>query len=183
MTSSTTRLTVARWVSAVALLSGRPRTEERTSYGGFSVMVNVPPATSATIQPAAAISSRSRSAAAKSRSARACARCSARAMTSRGGPAKSLRQLHDGTCFREDLRRPTIITAHHPCGTCAMGIGPQAVVDPQLRVRGIEGLRVVDASAMPDLVSAHINACVLMIAEKAADLIRGKPPLPPETEA
>ena len=79
--------------------------------------------------------------------------------------------------------RRTAITAHHPCGTCAMGIGPKAVVDPQLRVRGIEGLRVVDASAMPDLVSAHINACVLMIAEKAADLIRGKPPLPPETEA
>ena len=64
--------------------------------------------------------------------------------------------------------------AHHPCGTCAMGIGPDSVLDPQLRVRGVEQLRVVDASAMPDLVSAHINACVLMMAEKAADLIRGK---------
>ena len=71
--------------------------------------------------------------------------------------------------------RQTAITAHHPCGTCAMGIGPDAVTDSQLRVRGVEGLRVVDASAMPDLVSAHINACVLMMAEKASDLIRGLP--------
>jgi choline dehydrogenase-like flavoprotein len=67
--------------------------------------------------------------------------------------------------------RRAAITAHHPCGTCAMG----EVLDPQLRVLGVEGLRVVDASAMPDLVSAHINACVLMMAEKASDMIRGKP--------
>ena len=79
--------------------------------------------------------------------------------------------------------RRTAITAHHPCGTCAMGIGPQAVTDPQLRVRGAERLRVVDASVMPDLVSAHINACVLMIAEKAADMILGKPPLPADLAA
>jgi NAD(P)-dependent dehydrogenase (short-subunit alcohol dehydrogenase family) len=74
--------------------------------------------------------------------------------------------------------RKTVITAHHPAGTCAMGIGPDAVVDPTLRVRGVEGLRVVDASAMPDMVGAHINACVLMMAEKAADMIRGQSPLP-----
>ncbi|HEY1364953.1 MAG TPA: GMC oxidoreductase, partial [Xanthobacteraceae bacterium] len=79
--------------------------------------------------------------------------------------------------------RRTAITAHHPCGTCAMGIGPDAVTDPHLRVRGVERLRVVDASVMPDLVSAHINACVLMIAERAADLIRGKQALPPEAGA
>jgi len=72
--------------------------------------------------------------------------------------------------------KKTVITAHHPASTCA--IGPDAVLDPDLKVRGIEKLRVCDASAMPDLVSAHINACVLMMAEKGADLIRGKPPLP-----
>jgi choline dehydrogenase-like flavoprotein len=70
--------------------------------------------------------------------------------------------------------RKTVITAHHPCGTCPMGATADAVLDPELRVRGTQSLRVVDASAMPDLVSAHINACVLMMAEKAADLILGR---------
>ena len=74
----------------------------------------------------------------------------------------------------ETWMRKTAITAHHPAGTCAMGSGPGAVVDNQLRVRGIDHLRVVDASVMPDLVSAHINACVLMIAEKSADAIQNK---------
>lgn len=70
--------------------------------------------------------------------------------------------------------RKTLLTVNHPACTCPMGTGPDAVLDPDLRVRGIEKLRVVDASAMPDLVSAHINACVLMMAEKAADMIRGR---------
>lgn len=76
--------------------------------------------------------------------------------------------------------RATGITVHHPLGTCRMGPSsdPMAVVDPQLRVIGIEALRVVDASVMPDLVGGNINAPVIMIAEKAADLIRGKTPLP-----
>jgi 4-pyridoxate dehydrogenase len=68
--------------------------------------------------------------------------------------------------------RKTCVTAHHPAGTCAMGTSDECVLDLQLRVRGAERLRVVDASAMPDPVSAHINATVMMIAEKAADLIR-----------
>lgn len=63
--------------------------------------------------------------------------------------------------------RRSAITAHHPCGTCAIG----RVVDPDLRVLGMQGLRVADASVMPSIVSAHINACVMMIAEKAAELI------------
>jgi choline dehydrogenase-like flavoprotein len=70
--------------------------------------------------------------------------------------------------------RKTAVTAHHPASTCPMGTHEECVLDPQMRVRGVERLRVVDASAMPDLVSAHINATVLMMAEKAADLIRGR---------
>jgi choline dehydrogenase-like flavoprotein len=72
--------------------------------------------------------------------------------------------------------KKTVITAHHPAGTCPMGT--DGVLEPDLKVRGIEGLRVCDASAMPDLVSAHINACVIMMADKASDIIRGHQALP-----
>ena len=67
-------------------------------------------------------------------------------------------------------------TTFHLMGTCRMGPAsdPTAVVDDQLRVRGLEGLRVVDASIMPTMPSANLNAAVLMIAEKAADMIRGR---------
>jgi 4-pyridoxate dehydrogenase len=73
--------------------------------------------------------------------------------------------------------RRTALTAHHPAATCPMGAGPDAVLDAQMRVRGVERLRVVDASAMPDIISAHLNAAVMMMAEKAADMISGKAPL------
>jgi 4-pyridoxate dehydrogenase len=73
----------------------------------------------------------------------------------------------------EAYTRQTAVTAHHPAGTCKMGLDgdPTAVVDDELRVRGVERLRVVDASVFPDLVGGNINAPVIMIAERAADLV------------
>jgi choline dehydrogenase/4-pyridoxate dehydrogenase len=77
--------------------------------------------------------------------------------------------------------RATGISVHHPLGTCRIGTerDEMAVVDGELRVFGIDGLRVADASVMPDLVGGNINAAVIMIAEKAADMIRGREPPAP----
>ena len=74
--------------------------------------------------------------------------------------------------------RETVQSAYHPCGTCKMGTDAMAVVDPQNRVHGMDGLRVVDSSIMPAITTGNLNAPTIMIAEKAADAIRGRPPLP-----
>ncbi len=71
-----------------------------------------------------------------------------------------------------DFVRSRAETVYHPIGTCRMGSDPAAVVDPQLRVHGVDGLRVVDASVMPDLPGGNTNAPTIMIAERAADLIK-----------
>ena len=65
-------------------------------------------------------------------------------------------------------------TVYHPTSTCTMGTGPMAVVDPELRVHGIEGLRVADASVMPTVISGNTNAATIMIGEKLADMVRGR---------
>jgi choline dehydrogenase-like flavoprotein len=81
----------------------------------------------------------------------------------------------DGVTSDTDLMqniRARADTIYHPVGTCKMGSGAGAVVDPQLRVHGIAGLRVVDASIMPTLIGGNTNAATIMIAERAAEWMR-----------
>ncbi|MYD77053.1 MAG: hypothetical protein F4244_10715 [Gammaproteobacteria bacterium] len=82
----------------------------------------------------------------------------------------------------EKAIRMIAASGHHPACTCRMGSDddPDAVLDAELKVRGIEGLRVVDGSSLPDQVSGNLNAPIMMIAEKAADIILNRTPLPPE---
>ncbi len=93
-------------------------------------------------------------------------------------------ELAPGPSFNSDNEIDTFVrqkaeSAYHPSCTCRMGIDEMAVCDGQGRVHGVEGLRVVDASIMPDVVSGNLNVPVIMMAEKLADVIRGKPPLLP----
>jgi choline dehydrogenase len=101
-------------------------------------------------------------------------------------PGDGVRTDHE---MREFIRS-AVVTAYHPAGTCAMGgdvaksaSGYDSVVDPLLRVRGVAGLRIVDASVMPTLPRGNTNAPVVAIAERAADLIAGRAPLAPQDPA
>jgi choline dehydrogenase len=93
------------------------------------------------------------------------------------------RELAPGEALHSDAELAAAIrqqghNRHHPIGSCSMGIGSDAVVDAQLKLRGIDGLRIVDASVMPQDTGGNTNIPTVMIAEKAADMIRGKR-LPP----
>ncbi|MGH3265506.1 MAG: GMC oxidoreductase, partial [Trebonia sp.] len=86
------------------------------------------------------------------------------------------RELYPGSLAKSDegldaYIRETVVTYHHQAGTCKMGVGDEAVVDPGLRVHGLSGLRVADASVMPTVPTGNTNAPSVAIAERAADLI------------
>ncbi len=99
----------------------------------------------------------------------------------RGEPLSPTADLQSDADLDAWVRR-TGESAYHPCGTCRMGGDPDAVVDSQGRVHGIAALRVVDASIMPRIPSGNLNAPTIMLAEKIADGIRGREPLPPEDQ-
>jgi len=89
-----------------------------------------------------------------------------------GDSIKTEEQLFDYGCANAK-------TDHHPVGTCKMGTDAEAVVDLELKVRGLEGLRVCDSSVMPRVPSCNTNGPTIMVGEKGADIIRNRAPLPP----
>ena len=95
------------------------------------------------------------------------------------------REISPGIAVQTDAELDAFVrehaeTAYHPCGSCTMGYGDMAVVDADARVHGLEGLRVIDASIMPEIITGNLNAPTIMLAEKLADVIRGRTALPVE---
>ncbi len=95
------------------------------------------------------------------------------------------REIQPGDSEIDEFLREKLESAYHPCGACKMGSpsDPMAVVDPEARVIGLDGLRVVDSSIMPSIPSGNLNAPTIMMAEKAADMILGRDPLPASNAA
>jgi choline dehydrogenase len=111
-------------------------------------------------------------------------RLSRRVFASQAFAKYRAREIVPGPAAQSDAEliayvRAQAYTVHHPVSTCRMGSDPLAVVDPQLRVIGLEGVRVADASVFPSIIGGNTNAAIVMIAEKAADLILGRTPLAP----
>lgn len=94
-------------------------------------------------------------------------------------PGPSCRSQADRSAFLERAA----YTHHHPVGTCRMGADAEAVVTPELALRGIEGLHVIDASVIPRITTGPVNAAIIALAERASDLLRGRSPLAPTTWA
>ena len=92
-------------------------------------------------------------------------------------PGKNIRSDEDIDMFVRDA----VESAYHPCGTCKMGSDGGAVVDKDCRLIGLDGLRIVDSSIIPSIVSGNLNGPTIMMAEKAADIILGEKPLEPES--
>lgn len=80
----------------------------------------------------------------------------------------------------DEFVRDNLESTYHPCGTCKMGVDEMAVVGPDLKVHGLEGLRVVDSSVFPSVPNGNLNAPTMMVAERAADIILGNTLLSPE---